>query len=201
MPNYKQTKKPSQSWRNNNKKYYVSRSKKYSPKKTSKRKTRGEGSFIFNFFQNYKKRIFLIIALFILSCFLIAFAFLIWISRSLPSPNQLMDREIAQSTKIYDRTGETVLYEIHGNEQRTMVNLEEIPENLKNATIAIEDKNFYHHKGVSLLAILRTAVTNVLYNKKAGASTLTQQFVKNSILSNEKKYSTYFFDYCCYPFM
>ena len=189
MSNYKQTKKPTQSWRNNNKKYYVSRSKKYSPKKSSQRKTKRGNFFISNFFHNYKKQIFLIIALFVLVCFLIGFAFLIWISRSLPSPNQLMDREIAQSTKIYDRSGETILYEIHGNEQRTMVKLEEIPESLKNATIAIEDKNFYHHRGISLLAILRTAITNVLYNKKAGASTLTQQFVKNSILSNEKKYT------------
>jgi 1A family penicillin-binding protein len=182
-------KKPTQSWKNNKKKYYVSRSKHYSPKKTLKRKIKRGDSFISNFFQNYKKQIFLILGSFFLLCFLIAFAFLIWISRSLPNPNQLMNREIAQSTKIYDRSGETVLYEIHGNEQRTLVNLEEIPENLKNATIAIEDKNFYHHKGISLLAILRTAITNILYNKRAGASTLTQQFVKNSILSNEKKYT------------
>lgn len=111
-----------------------------------------------------------------------------WISRDLPNPNQLITREIAQSTKIYDRSGEHILYEIHGEEKRTLINLEEIPENIKNATVAIEDKNFYKHGGFSVWAMLRTAITNVLYSQKAGGSTLTQQFVKNAILSSEKSY-------------
>ena len=111
------------------------------------------------------------------------------LSRNLPDPNRLLEREIAQSTKIYDRTGEELLYDIHGNEQRTMVSLDDIPNYLKWATIAIEDKDFYRHKGISLWAIFRTLVTNVLYGQKAGASTLTQQFIKNSVLTGEKKYT------------
>ncbi|MGE5425528.1 MAG: transglycosylase domain-containing protein [Bacillota bacterium] len=120
---------------------------------------------------------------------LAAFIMVAWVSRDLPDPNQLIDREIAQSTKIYDRSGEHVLYEIHGDEKRTLMSLDDIPDNVKNATIAIEDKNFYRHGGFSIWAMFRTLVTNVIYNRKAGGSTLTQQFVKNAILTSEKKYT------------
>ncbi|PIP34052.1 penicillin-binding protein [Candidatus Falkowbacteria bacterium CG_4_10_14_0_2_um_filter_48_10] len=112
-----------------------------------------------------------------------------WMSRGLPDPNHLISREVPENTKIFDRTGETVLYEIHGNQSRTLMTLDQIPAIVKNAAIAIEDKNFYHHKGFSLWAILRTAITNVLLGKKAGGSTLTQQLVKNAILTTEKTYT------------
>lgn len=121
--------------------------------------------------------------------FVAIFIFISIISRNIPNPNELIDREIAQSTTIYDRSGEHILYEFHGNEKRTLVKLEEIPKYAQQATISIEDKNFYKHGGFSVLAMLRTAVTNVLYNRRAGGSTLTQQFVKNALLSSEKKYS------------
>jgi 1A family penicillin-binding protein len=112
-----------------------------------------------------------------------------WISRDLPNPNQLIGREIAQSTKIYDRTGEHVLYEISGDQKRTLVALEDIPDRVKQATIAIEDKNFYNHGGFSVWSMFRTAVTNILFNRSAGGSTLTQQFIKNAVLTPEKKIS------------
>lgn len=111
------------------------------------------------------------------------------VSRNIPNPNQLIDREIAQSTTIYDRNGEHILYEFHGEEKRTLVKLEDVPAYVGQATIAIEDKNFYKHKGFSVWAMFRTLVTNILYNQKAGGSTLTQQFVKNALLTSEKKFS------------
>lgn len=117
---------------------------------------------------------------------LIILIIFIWLSRDLPKPNQLMNREVAQSTKIYDRTGENIIYEISGEERRTLVPLNEIPEFVKQATIAIEDKNFYKHGGFSVWAMARTMVTNVIYRRSAGGSTLTQQFIKNAVLSNEK---------------
>jgi 1A family penicillin-binding protein len=110
------------------------------------------------------------------------------LSQQLPDPNKLIDRQVAQSTKIYDREGKTVLYEIHGDTNRTLVNLSDIPDNLKWATISVEDKDYYNHGGFSVWAIFRTAVTNVLFGRKAGASTLTQQFIKNAVLTNEKTY-------------
>ncbi|MFH0951519.1 MAG: PBP1A family penicillin-binding protein [bacterium] len=125
----------------------------------------------------------------LLAIIVIGFIYTLIISRSLPDPNKLMEREVAESTKIYDRTGETILYEVHGSEKRTLVNLNDIPDYVKNATIAVEDKDFYKHHGFSMWAIFRTAVTNVLFGRKAGASTLTQQFIKNAVLTSEKKYS------------
>ena len=117
------------------------------------------------------------------------FIFISRLSKDLPNPDQLIERDIAQSTTIYDRSGENILYEFHGDEKRTLIDLNDIPDHAKQATIAIEDKNFYKHGGFSVWAMIRTAVTNVLYGKRAGGSTLTQQFVKNALLSPEKKYS------------
>lgn len=116
----------------------------------------------------------------------ILFVATLWISRDLPSPNQLINREIAQSTKIYDRTGQNILYEISGDVRRTLVPLKDIPDRVKQATIAIEDKNFYNHGAFSVWAMFRTTITNIIYHRSAGGSTLTQQFIKNAILSSEK---------------
>ena len=113
-----------------------------------------------------------------------------WYSKDLPSPNKIIDRSIAQSTKIYDRTGEKILYDIHGNERRTLINIDELPEHVINAAIAIEDKNFYKHGGISIWGIIRGQIVPRLQGKRAqGGSTLTQQFVKNAILTNERKIS------------
>jgi penicillin-binding protein 1C len=112
---------------------------------------------------------------------------LAWLSRDLPNPNALLAREVAQSTKIFDRTGEVLLYEIHGDEQRTLVTIDEIPDIMKWATIAIEDKDFYKHKGVSWKGLIRAFLTSVIKRQRVqGTSTLTQQFVKNAILTNER---------------
>jgi len=124
----------------------------------------------------------------ILAFLILALAGYFWLTHDLPDPNRLIDRQVPESTKIYDRTGQTILYEIHGDQKRTLISLKDIPDDVKNATITIEDKDFYKHGGFSLWAIFRTAVTNVLFGKKAGGSTLTQQFVKNSILTNEKSF-------------
>ncbi|MCB9803114.1 penicillin-binding protein [Candidatus Nomurabacteria bacterium] len=113
-----------------------------------------------------------------------------WYSKDLPDPYKIMDRSVPLSTKIYDRTGEVLLYEIHGPEKRTLVNLEDIPDYVVNATIAVEDKNFYNHGGVSIWGILRGQIVPRLQGKRSqGGSTLTQQFVKNAILTNERALS------------
>lgn len=115
-----------------------------------------------------------------------------WLARDLPEPGRLQDRLLAETTKIYDRTGQHLLYEIHGDQNRTFIPLEEIPDYTKFAFIALEDKNFWQHKGLSLKHIVKAVF---LYGFKKlglydglvpGGSTLTQQFVKNSILTQEK---------------
>lgn len=110
-------------------------------------------------------------------------------SRQLPDIHSLLNRYVAQSTKIYDRTGKVLLWEIHGDEKRTVVELDQISPNVKNALISAEDKNFYKHNGFSILGIIRAALKNVLTGSSQGGSTLTQQMIKNTILTNEKTYS------------
>lgn len=126
---------------------------------------------------------------FLLGCIALIGAFA-YFSRDLPNPDRIMERKVVESTKIYDRTGETLLYDIHGQEQRTIINLEEIPEYVKQTTIVLEDKDFYRHKGFSLTDILRAGWVNITRGGKVqGGSTITQQFIKNSILTSEKKYT------------
>ena len=130
------------------------------------------------------------IALFLLGTivFLGMFA---WYSRDLPDPGTLILREVPQSTKIYDKTGEHLLYEISGDEKRTLVTLDEIPDFIPQATITAEDRKFYEHGGFDLKGIIRAVLVNVstLNPTGQGASTITQQLVKNSILTNEKTIS------------
>jgi 1A family penicillin-binding protein len=113
-----------------------------------------------------------------------------WYSRDLPDPNKIIDRSVAQSTKIYDRTGEHLLYEIHGTQRRTLIDLNNIPKYAVQATIAIEDKTFYEHQGFNVLRTIKSVLYDIVTGTKAqGGSTLTQQFVKNAILTNEKAIS------------
>src|SRR3989344_1895658 len=69
-------------------------------------------------------------------------------SRFLPDPNAWQDRKVIQSTKIYDRENKTLLYEIHGEEKRTLVAYSDIPQIVKNATIVAEDTEFFNHSGI-----------------------------------------------------
>ncbi len=110
-----------------------------------------------------------------------------WITNDLPDPNKLIDRQVAQSTKIYDRTGKHLLYEIYQNQKRTLVELNQISDYAKNATIAIEDKYFYTHKGIRIPSIIRAAINNLLGRQSGsgGASTLTQQLIKNAVVGDE----------------
>ena len=110
--------------------------------------------------------------------------------RDLPDPSQIGERQIAESTKIYDRTGEIVLYEIHGEEKRTIIPLEEIPDYAKFATIAIEDNDFYSHGGISIRGILRAVFIDLRFkNLSQGGSSITQQLIKNSFLGKERTFT------------
>jgi 1A family penicillin-binding protein len=107
--------------------------------------------------------------------------------QNLPNPRSLATQEIAQTTKIYDRN-HTLLYSIYANQNRTVVPLSQIPDNLKRATIAIEDKNFYSNPGVDFLAIARSAVGNAQNKPTQGGSTITQQLVRARLLTPERSF-------------
>lgn len=110
-----------------------------------------------------------------------------YFAKDLPGPDKINKRFVAESTKIYDRTGETLLYDIHGEEKRTIIPFESIPEVAKFATIALEDQEFYNHHGIKFTSIARAALKNFLGREvQQGGSTITQQFIKNSVLTSER---------------
>jgi len=109
-----------------------------------------------------------------------------WIFKDLPSPTRLNSPDFPASTLIYDRDGQ-LLYEIYAEKNRVPIKIEELPEYIKWATIASEDKNFYHHHGFDLGGISR-AIFNTLFRRTLqGGSTLTQQLVKNALLEDPSR--------------
>lgn len=116
--------------------------------------------------------------------------FVIWVATlKMPDLSSFQDRQVLQSTKIFDRTGKILLYDLHQDVRRTVVPYENISRNIKNATVAIEDDTFFEHSGVRPLAILRAALANLQQGRLLsgqGGSTITQQVIKNSILARDK---------------
>lgn len=111
----------------------------------------------------------------------------LYFAKDLPNANGVSDREVVESTKIMDRTGQHVLYEVHGEEKRTIIQFSEMPDNIKYATIALEDQDFYSHHGIKLTSIMRALFKDFLKRGASqGGSTITQQFVKKSMLTDEK---------------
>lgn len=132
-----------------------------------------------------------ILALIISGGLLFTGAFILWFALvPLPDFQSFEQRKIAESTKIYDRTGEVLLFDIHRDVKRQVVPFEEISRHVKNATVAIEDSEFYDHNGVKPTAIARAFITNLLSFdlRGQGGSTITQQVVKLTLLTNEKRY-------------
>ena len=111
----------------------------------------------------------------------------IWISTlKLPDFKLFTERKIQSSTKIYDRTGQILLYDVHDNIKRTVIPYEQMGTNIKNATVAIEDSEFYKHNGIRISSIIRGTIWAKLTGKKVqGGSTITQQLIKNTLLTSE----------------
>jgi len=126
----------------------------------------------------------ILICLFSLGTILTSWVFLI--SLNLPDPTQIESFSPKESSKIFDRNG-NLLYEIYGEEKRTIIPLDEIPKKAILATIAIEDRNFFSHPAFDIRSILRAIFYNILHLKFAqGASTITQQLARNAFLVPEK---------------
>lgn len=109
---------------------------------------------------------------------------------TLPDPEAIISRQVKESTKIYDLTGETLLYDIYDEERRTVVPFEAISSNIRDATVAIEDISFYQHHGVDFRGIARAFVQNIRTGNVTGqgGSTITQQLIGNALVGREKTY-------------
>ncbi len=131
---------------------------------------------------------FIISSVFFLS-FLSGGLFLFYTLKNIPDLDTFDNRKISQSSKIYNRSGEVLLYEIHGEEKRTIIPFSEIPDLAKKATIAIEDSDFYIHPAFDWKSIIRAIIINLKNRELAqGGSTITQQLAKNAFLSSEKTF-------------
>ncbi len=135
-------------------------------------------------YQQGKPRLKILIILISLAL-LTSLALLIYFLKDLPSPTKLSSGQFPTSTQIFDRHG-TLLYEIYADQNRTPVELEQLPLYLLQATIAIEDKDFYKHHGLAFRGITR-AIYKTIFNKELqGGSTITQQLVKTALLTPER---------------
>ena len=113
---------------------------------------------------------------------------ILWLSTiKMPDISSFEQRRVTQSTKIYDRTGTILLYDVHEDTKRTVVAFDQISDYIKNGTIAIEDVEFYTHMGIKPTAILRAVIANAVPGGLTqGGSTITQQVIKNTVLTKDK---------------
>jgi penicillin-binding protein 1A len=126
-------------------------------------------------------KIILFLVLLLVGAFLFVFFFVV------PSMQDFYAADLGQTSILYDRTGEHVLYQVHGEENRKPLDHTDIPQNIRLATIAVEDEHFYNHHGIDLEAIFRAARVNFREGGfEQGASTITQQLARSVLLSREK---------------
>jgi len=113
---------------------------------------------------------------------------ILWVAFTpIPALNTFDPQKVAMSTKIYDREGKTVLYDLNRDMRRTVIPLDQVSPNLQKATLAIEDSGFYSHGGISPTGIARALLADITTMSFAqGGSTITQQVVKNTILTGRK---------------
>jgi penicillin-binding protein 1C len=145
-----------------------------------------------NFFKN-KKLLKNLMLLFVSLAVLSSGVLIVLVSSlKIPDFHSITDRKVVNSTQIYDRTGKVLLYDIHQDVKRTDIHLSQMSPNIKSATIAIEDSNFYNEGGVRISSTLRALFSNIFHiGIGGGGSTITQQLVKNTLLSSSSGFGKY----------
>lgn len=122
--------------------------------------------------------------------FIILGSIAFWISTfEIPDLKSFGSRTVTQSTKIYDRTGKILLFDTNQNIKREVVSYDKISPYIKKATVAIEDADFFKHHGIKITSIIRAVLSNLTGGSTQGGSTITQQVIKNSLLTSEKAVS------------
>ncbi len=111
--------------------------------------------------------------------------FFLWVSRDLPSPGEIASPDLKDSTRILDKN-DNLLFSVYEDYNRIYVPIDQIPDSLEKATIAIEEKDFYSNRGYSVNGYLRVIKDVIIHQRLTGGSTITQQLVKNVLLSSER---------------
>ncbi len=155
----------------------------YRGSRLSRRRLRRSSSKIFLYSNLAKYSFFALIGFIILMIGLF-----LWYGRELPTPGKLVEAPLSQSTRIYDRNG-VLLYSLYQTQNRTYIKLADIPKTLQEATVSIEDKNFYKNQGFSITGYLRAIRNILLLRGISGGSTITQQLVKNVLLTPQRSIS------------
>ncbi len=131
-----------------------------------------------------------IVGIVVSSFFILAFLGMLYFAKTVPSITEISSQQISQSTKIYDRTGTVLLYEINNGARRTLAPASAIPQSLKDATIAIEDQNFYDEPAFDVKGILRAIYVDVTHGGLVqGGSTITQQLARSAFLNFDQTIS------------
>lgn len=118
--------------------------------------------------------------------FIFLILYTIFLFKDVPNPTRLTKSPAPVSTQILDRNGK-LLYEVYGEQNRTPVKITDLPDHVKQATISIEDKNFYKHFGLDFTGILRATIRTLTGKRLEGGSTITQQLVKTALLADPKR--------------
>ncbi len=124
---------------------------------------------------------------FVLIVGLIGLIIFVYYARDLPRPEVFLERHQAMPTRIYDRTGKTLLRTIYGEERRRLVSLADVPDHVVKAVLATEDANFFQHQGIDPRGIVRAIFVNLRLRRAAqGASTISQQLIRSTFLTLER---------------
>lgn len=158
--------------------------------RAKKKRTYKIGKIKFGFLKNLNKAkvftsLLIVGIIFVVVSFILSLAVFAYFATKLPSPDTLTNRNIDESTKIFDRNSK-LLYEVFGEEDRTLVTIDNVSPFLLNAVLATEDGDFYRHDGFDVKGFLRGMISCVVKNSCQGGSTLTQQLSKNALLSPER---------------
>jgi membrane peptidoglycan carboxypeptidase len=114
----------------------------------------------------------------------------LYFAKTVPSIQEIGSQQIGQSTKIYDRTGTVLLYDIDNGQHRALVPFDQIPQSVKDATIAIEDQQFYNEPAFDIKGIIRALFVDITTHSFAeGGSTLTQQLARTAFLTLDQTLS------------
>ncbi len=185
-----QYRKSPQTWKKNTAKRKKQVIKKYE-KKASSFHVRHKNKDSNGFFKKLLKKVVKIIIILIILGSITLAGTVAWFSKELPETTDLLTKHQTGAAKFYDRTGETLLYDSgSGDFTRTKLELKDIPDNVKWATLVAEDRKFYSHGGIDFKGILRSIFLNIFSsNSRVGGSSISQQFIKNALLSPEKTYT------------